>query len=107
MRSDFDNAFLEHIRLHRNESKKEIANWAFSYRQIEVDGLQKANDDLANGQCSLYKQHVELQKRVDAAIRVAQSIRKEIEHGHLSDEEIQVLSSYADELEQALKGDHA
>lgn len=44
MRSEFDNAFLEHIRLHRNESKKEIANWAFSYRQTEVDELQKRVD---------------------------------------------------------------
>lgn len=47
----------------------------------------------------------ELQKRLDAALIVAQSIRKEIEHGHLSDDEAKTLASYADDLEQAIKGD--
>ena len=45
----------------------------------------------------------ELQKRVDAALKVVQSMRNEVKHGHMSDEEVQMLSSFADELEQALK----
>lgn len=47
----------------------------------------------------------ELQKRVDASSKVLESIRKEIKHGHLSDDESQTLSSYANDLEQALKGE--
>lgn len=57
---------------------------AWQYRQTDVD---------------------ELQKRVDAVTNVLKSIRKEIEHGHLSDDESQTLSSYANDLEQALKGE--
>lgn len=30
-------------------------------------------------------------------------MRNEVKHGHMSDEEVQMLSSFADELEQALK----
>ncbi|MEN4983733.1 hypothetical protein [Acinetobacter modestus] len=46
----------------------------------------------------------ELQKRVDASNKVLGSIRKELEHGHLSDDESKTLFSYANDLEQALKG---
>lgn len=46
----------------------------------------------------------ELQKRVDSILKVVQSMRNEVKHGHLSEDESQTLSSYADELEQALKG---
>ena len=46
----------------------------------------------------------ELQKRVDATLKVVQSMRNEVKHGHLSDDESQTLSSYANDLEQALKG---
>lgn len=46
----------------------------------------------------------ELQKRVDSILKVVQSMRNEVKHGHMSDEEVQMLSSFADELEQALKG---
>ena len=49
----------------------------------------------------------ELQKRVDATLKVVQSMRNEVKHGHMSDEEVQMLSSFADELEQALKGGEA
>lgn len=46
----------------------------------------------------------ELQKRVDSILKVVQSMRNEVKHGHLSEDESQTLSSYADDLEQALKG---
>ena len=57
--------------------------WAWQYRQTEVD---------------------ELQKRVDSTLKVVQSMRNEVKHGHLSDDESQTLSGYANDLEQALKG---
>ncbi|WP_267543942.1 hypothetical protein [Acinetobacter pittii] len=47
----------------------------------------------------------ELQKRVDSILKVVQSMRNEVKHGHLSEDESQTLSSYADDLEQALKGE--
>lgn len=46
----------------------------------------------------------ELQKKVDSALKVVQSMRNEVKHGHLSDDESQTLSGYANDLEQALKG---
>jgi len=45
----------------------------------------------------------ELQKRVNSTLKVVQSMRNEVKHGHMSDEEVQMLSSFADDLEQALK----
>lgn len=42
---------------------------AWQHRQTEVDELKKENLLLESGQKSLFKQHVELQKRVDKAIR--------------------------------------
>ena len=59
---------------------------ARQYRQTEVD---------------------ELQKRVDSTLKVVQSMRNEVKHGHLSDDESQTLSSYANDLEQALKGEQS
>ena len=49
----------------------------------------------------------ELQKRVNSTLKVVQSMRNEVKHGHMSDEEVQMLSSFADDLEQALKGGEA
>ena len=49
----------------------------------------------------------ELQKRVDSILKVVQSMRNEVMHGHMSEDESQTLASYADDLEQALKGEHA
>jgi len=46
----------------------------------------------------------ELQKRVDSILKVVQSMRNEVKHGHLSEDESQTLTSYANDLEQALKG---
>ena len=46
----------------------------------------------------------DLQKRVDSTLKVVQSMRNEVKHGHLSDDESQTLSGYANDLEQALKG---
>ncbi len=76
-------SFKEYWNEHGDVYAMEIAEDAWDYQQSKID---------------------ELQKRVDAALIVAQSIRKEIEHGHLSDDEAKTLASYADELEQALKG---
>ena len=46
----------------------------------------------------------ELQKIINASNKVLESMRKELEHGHLSDDQYKTLSIYADDLEQALKG---
>lgn len=81
-------------------------------QQSKVDELQKQLIDQGqrfNDQSQRVKdlEHKsgELQKRVDASSKVLESIRKEIKHGHLSDDESQTLSSYANDLEQALKGE--
>lgn len=82
------------------------------HQQSKVDELQKQLIDQGqrfNDQSQRVKdlEHKsgELQKRVDASSKVLESIRKEIKHGHLSDDESQTLSSYANDLEQALKGE--
>ena len=91
---------------------------AWQYRQTEVGELQyKAKLRESDHQALLVKYRAtkkcwedmskekdELQKRVDAALKVVQSMRNEVKHGHLSDDESQTLSSYANDLEQALKG---
>lgn len=84
----------------------------YKHQQSKVDGLQKQLIDQGqrfNDQSQRVKdlEHKsgELQKRVDASSKVLESIRKEIKHGHLSDDESQTLSSYANDLEQALKGE--
>lgn len=46
-------------------------------RQAEIDELGKSNQDLASGQCSLYKQHTDLQKQVDKALEKINSFYKE------------------------------
>ena len=83
----------------------------WQHQQSKVDELQT--------QLSLQRQRVkafeeeltnsrnygdELQKRVDFTLKVVQSMRNEVKHGHLSDDESQTLSGYANDLEQALKG---
>ena len=97
MRSEFEKYFKE--------------NHADSFYSVDAALEMRGNDYIDFHAADLWAlwQHQqskvdELQKRVDAALIVAQSIRKEIEHGHLSDDESQTLSSYADDLEQALKG---
>ena len=73
-------------------------------RDIQLENEKHEYDELMNKLVDSGMKNKELQKRLDAALKVAQSIRKEIEHGHLSDDESQTLSSYANDLEQALKG---
>lgn len=63
-------------------------------RQAEIDELDKNNQDLANGQCSLYKQHVDLQKRVDKAL---EKINRFYKDGCL-------FREWIIEAERALKG---
>ncbi|QHJ79212.1 MAG: hypothetical protein [Caudoviricetes sp.] len=124
MRSEFDNAFLEHMRLHRNESKKEIANWVFAYCQTEVDELQRRNKMLNDnvkeqGQKLVYQNGViekqaekllglrdekaELQKRMEALIQKYKDEDRELK---LIDkwEQSQIYGLVASELEQALNG---
>lgn len=83
-------------------------------RQTEVDEANaKASmcrdekNHAINRWGAICKDRDELQKRVDASNKVLESMRKEIEHGHLSEDESQTLSSYANDLEQALKGGEA
>ena len=77
----------------------------YAARQSEVDGLQKQRDSFIKAYDIEMGKNIELQKRVDSILKVVQSMRNEVKHGHMSDEEAQMLSSFADELEQALKGD--
>jgi len=84
----------------------------YQHQQSKVDDLTKQLTDQGqrfNEQSQRVKdlehRNGELQKRVDASSKVLESIRKEIKHGHLSDDESQTLSSYANDLEQALKGE--
>lgn len=83
----------------------------FKNQQSKVDELQKQLidqgqrfNDQSQDVKDLEHKNAELQKRADASNEVLKSIRKEIEHGHLSEDESQTLSSYANDLEQALKG---
>ena len=85
-------------------------------QQTKVDALtlqvaemkSRLNDAYTDGQSAMYAARQskvdELQKRVDSTLKVVQSMRNEVKHGHLSDDESQTLSSYANDLEQALKG---
>ncbi|MCW8037927.1 hypothetical protein [Acinetobacter entericus] len=44
--SEFDkDAYLEHIRLHRNESLIDMARWGWKSRQDEVDEIKKRVDE--------------------------------------------------------------
>lgn len=97
----------------------QLACEIFQEKQTEVDELtlqvaemkSRLNDAYTDGQSAMYAARQskidELQKRVDFTLKVVQSMRNEVKHGHLSDDESQTLSSYANDLEQALKGDHA
>ena len=125
--SDFEKYWEE------NASKDSWANKAVAWniwkeKQARLDELQRRNQMLNDnikeqGQKLVYQNEVietqaeklldlgdekaELQKRVDSTLKVVQSMRNEVKHGHMSDEEVQMLSSFADELEQALKGGEA
>ncbi len=80
-------------------------------QQSKIDELQEKLDASEKTRSTLYEENVdlrekngELQKRVVSTLKVVQSMRNEVKHGHLSDDESQTLSSYANDLEQALKG---
>ncbi len=81
----------------KQQSKIDELNCDINVQKEQLNKLDKVIDGYAI-------EVDELQNLVHAALIVAQSIRKEIEHGHLSDDEAKTLASYADELEQALKG---
>ena len=75
-----------------------------SFKELQEKGVFNSTSHAFD-----YMQHQqskidELQNRVDDSNKVLESMRKEIEHGHLSDDESKTLSSYANDLEQALKG---
>ena len=97
----------------------------WQHQQTKVDELQKKNawlSDVAERENKranklqeekvstttllgkMIQEKNELQKRVDSTLKVVQSMRNEVKHGHLSDDESQTLSGYANDLEQALKG---
>ena len=88
-------------------SKMELQESGF-YLAPEWDSQSCCDQDYVNnfkkGWESRQTEVDDLQKRVDATLKVVQSMRNEVKHGHMSDEEVQMLSSFADELEQALKG---
>ncbi|WP_378227189.1 hypothetical protein [Acinetobacter sichuanensis] len=46
---------------------------AWQSRQAEVDLLQQYNDDLAGGQCCLYRELKEKDKRIEAAMSLIQA----------------------------------
>ena len=54
---------------------------AWQSRQAEVDLLQQYNDDLAGGQCCLYRELKEKDKRIDEMSNLLD--RSEINHKHL------------------------
>lgn len=56
----FDNdVFLEHIKTHPNESKIDIAKWAWGCRQAEIDALKVQLNNME--QC-----YIEKKKQVEA-----------------------------------------
>ena len=77
---------------------------SYQYQQSKVDELTKQRDSFIKAYEIEIDKSVELQKRVDFILKVVQSMRNEVKHGHMSGDESQTLSSYANDLEQALKG---
>ena len=80
---------------------------AWEKRQTEVDELKKENLLLESGQKSLFKQHVELQKRVDACQKLLEKWKTTGLNG-TSDYAVggaHARQNCEDELEQALKGE--
>ena len=82
----------------------------YQHQQSKVDELQKQKslqeleiNQIAHANQQWQLKCGELQKRVNSTLKVVQSMRNEVKHGHMSDEEVQMLSSFADDLEQALK----
>ena len=73
-------------------------------RDLRIKRLIESEENIARGCESWRNSCSKLWKIEDAVTNVLKSMRKELEHGHLSDDESQTLSSYANDLEQALKG---
>lgn len=71
----------------------------FKEKQTQVNELKKENLLLESGQKSLFKQHAELQKRLDAALWLLKVYRDEMDHG------FEVSKATVKKLEQALKGE--
>lgn len=65
-------------------------------KQAEVDQLQQYNDDLARGQCCLYKRLEEKDKRIEAALAIVNKMAK----APIS------TAMWAYDLEKALRGEH-
>lgn len=118
MRSEFQDVFkdaydhwIDDACSHRYHASKSLALQVWQHQQSKVDEIEriiKLRDQQLTEEIGLSTKYVaksdELQKRVDATLKVVQSMRNEVKHGHMSDEEVQMLSSFAEELEQALKG---
>lgn len=100
--SEFDeDAFLEHIRIHRNESKIEIAKWAWREQQTKIDQLKAQLINME--QC-----YIEKKKQVEAANTVLINWQDEYtEHTHQHECTTDaVLRTCIAELRQALRGEH-
>lgn len=79
-------AFLEHIRIHRNESKLDIAKWAWRQQQAIIDDGEaalkdalswvedlKRERDFLQKKCAERADKIdELQKRIDGAVEKLQ-----------------------------------
>ena len=105
MRSEFEKAYEP------NPHKSPFTEVRFNEEKQIYEPLNPPRDRVARSlNAAWYGYRIrqtevdELQKRVDSTLKVVQSMRNEVKHGHLSDDESQTLSGYANDLEQALKG---
>ena len=107
MRSDFEKAYepkvLKIVKFDESVNAFVLLDH-LDLTEINLNALAEINYGWALWQHQQSKVD-ELQKRVDSALKVVQSMRNEVKHGHLSDDESQTLSGYANDLEQALKGE--
>ena len=104
---DFGLSLWQHQQTKVDELQKKNA-WLSDVAERENKRANKLQEEKVSTTTLLGKmiqEKNELQKRVDSTLKVVQSMRNEVKHGHMSDEEVQMLSSFADELEQALKGE--
>ena len=105
MRSEFERLLKQHRDALTDELVKlgkhrqaQLAEWDIEQNESDYEFYFNAGWNAQQSKVD------ELQKRVDSTLKVVQSMRNEVKHGHLSDDESQTLSGYANDLEQALKG---
>jgi len=100
------NERIEELQNRLKQAYEDIDTFATAHEALEkhvdrdrslIQFTQSANRDLI-------AERDELQKRLDLVLKVVQSMRNEVKHGHMGNEEARMLSNFADDLEQALKG---